>query len=164
MHDSRMIAVVVPPGTCAIEKVSGSRIATPFAPPRPGSTPMMTPRMMPTNMNATFLNVRATRNPWNSASSSAMTLAQAQRGLERPLGQGHQEPHLEDEEECDAVADADRGDFPPCVLAEPAHEAGHEQRRGHVDADPADERHVDGRRYEHAEDQLQRADLDEGFA
>jgi len=28
--------------------VSGSRIATPLAPPRPGSTPMMVPRVMPT--------------------------------------------------------------------------------------------------------------------
>ena len=31
-------------------KVSGSRMATPLAPPRPGSTPMITPRMMPTSM------------------------------------------------------------------------------------------------------------------
>ena len=28
-----------------IVNVSGSRIAMPFAPPRPGSTPMMTPRL-----------------------------------------------------------------------------------------------------------------------
>ena len=28
-------------------KVSGSRIATPLAPPRPGSTPMITPSTMP---------------------------------------------------------------------------------------------------------------------
>ncbi len=28
--------------------VNGSRIATPLAPPRPGSTPMMTPSTMPT--------------------------------------------------------------------------------------------------------------------
>jgi len=33
-----------------IEKVSGSRMATPFAPPRPGSTPMMTPSVMPTTI------------------------------------------------------------------------------------------------------------------
>ncbi len=33
-----------------MEKVSGNRIATPFAPPRPGSTPMSTPSAMPTNM------------------------------------------------------------------------------------------------------------------
>ena len=31
-----------------IVKVSGSRIATPLAPPSPGSTPMMVPSMMPT--------------------------------------------------------------------------------------------------------------------
>ncbi len=33
-----------------IENVSGSRIATPFAPPRPGSTPISTPSVMPTSM------------------------------------------------------------------------------------------------------------------
>ena len=31
MHESRMIAEVAPPGVCAMPKVSGSRIATPFA-------------------------------------------------------------------------------------------------------------------------------------
>ena len=30
-----------------MEKVTGSRIATPLAPPSPGSTPMMVPRRMP---------------------------------------------------------------------------------------------------------------------
>ena len=33
-----------------IEKVRGRRMATPLAPPRPGSTPISTPRKMPTNM------------------------------------------------------------------------------------------------------------------
>ena len=33
-----------------MENVSGSRIATPLAPPRPGSTPMITPSRMPTIM------------------------------------------------------------------------------------------------------------------
>ena len=31
-----------------MEKVSGSRIATPLAPPSPGSTPMIVPSVMPT--------------------------------------------------------------------------------------------------------------------
>ena len=31
-------------------KVSGSRMATPLAPPSPGSTPMITPSMMPISM------------------------------------------------------------------------------------------------------------------
>jgi hypothetical protein len=43
MQDSMMIAE-----TGDIEKVSGRRIATPFAPPKPGSTPMTTPSRTPT--------------------------------------------------------------------------------------------------------------------
>ncbi len=35
-----------------IVKVSGSRIATPLAPPSPGSTPIMTPSTIPMNINA----------------------------------------------------------------------------------------------------------------
>jgi hypothetical protein len=45
MHDSMMIAEVG-----FIEKVSGKRIATPFAPPSPGSTPISTPSRMPITM------------------------------------------------------------------------------------------------------------------
>src|SRR5690349_7878839 len=128
MQESRMIAEVVPPGDCAMEKVSGSRIATPFAPPSPGSTPMITPRMMPTSISATFLNVRATRKPPNSASISCMPSAQPEERLERPLRQRHLEPGLEDEEEEHARPDGHRNDLPPDVLAQPAHEEGDEQR------------------------------------
>ena len=45
MQDSRMMADVGD-----MLKVSGSRIATPLAPPRPGSTPMMTPSTIPITM------------------------------------------------------------------------------------------------------------------
>jgi hypothetical protein len=45
MQDSMMIAEVGD-----IENVSGSRIATPLAPPSPGRTPMMTPSMIPTSI------------------------------------------------------------------------------------------------------------------
>ena len=55
-----------------IVKVSGSRIATPLAPPRPGSTPISTPRMMPTNIRPMFIGVRMTPKPCMSALSSAM--------------------------------------------------------------------------------------------
>jgi hypothetical protein len=73
MQESRMIAEVVPPWCCAIEKVSGSRMATPFAPPRPGSTPMITPRMMPTNISSTFFALSAMAKPWISDWISSMT-------------------------------------------------------------------------------------------
>src|ERR1700716_2862949 len=164
MHESRMIAEVVPPGDCAIEKVSGSRMATPLAPPRPGNTPMITPSTMPTNISAMFLKVRATTKPCSSDWISSIRLAQAQQGLERPLRQRHLEPVFEDQEEDHAVADADRRDLPPRVLAQPAHEEGDEHRRGDVDAGPADEPDIDGGRHQHAEDQLERLHLDEGLA
>ena len=44
-------------------KVSGSRIATPLAPPRPGSTPMMTPSMMPTSISQEVDGCRTTPKP-----------------------------------------------------------------------------------------------------
>jgi hypothetical protein len=58
MQDSMMIAEVGD-----MENVSGSRIATPLAPPRPGSTPMMTPSMMPTSMTKRLNGWRTTLKP-----------------------------------------------------------------------------------------------------
>src|SRR5437868_15542550 len=97
MQESMMIAEVG-----GIVNVSGSRIATPFAPPRPGSTPMITPSTMPTNMKAMFFRLSATMKPcardWIS-SINARASAHAEKTLERTLGQRHQEPDLEDQEE-----------------------------------------------------------------
>jgi len=67
MQESRMIAEVAPPGCCAMPKVSGSRMATPLAPPRPGSTPMITPRITPVNMSAMFFSDIATPKPCANA-------------------------------------------------------------------------------------------------
>src|SRR5688572_27497754 len=112
MQESRMIAEVAPPGCCAIEKVSGSRIATPFAPPRPGSTPMMTPRMMPANISIRLNQVRATAKPPISELISFMgaRLFEAEQGFDRPLRKRDLEPDLEHQEEDHhhAHADGDR--------------------------------------------------------
>src|SRR6266704_1313359 len=103
MQESMMMAEVG-----FIENVSGSRIATPFAPPSPGSTPMITPRTMPTNISARFLNVSATAKPWisdwiSSISSAKQASIQSEQGFNRSLGQRHLEPDLENHEESDAV-------------------------------------------------------------
>ena len=58
MHDSMMMAEVG-----GIVKVRGSRIATPLAPPRPGSTPMITPSRMPTSIKARLYQDNATLKP-----------------------------------------------------------------------------------------------------
>ena len=46
-----------------IVKVSGSRMATPLAPPSPGSTPMIVPRVMPTTATNRLNGVTATWKP-----------------------------------------------------------------------------------------------------
>jgi hypothetical protein len=58
MQDSMMIAEVGD-----MENVSGSKMATPLAPPRPGSTPMMTPSMMPTSITSKLNGSRTTAKP-----------------------------------------------------------------------------------------------------
>ncbi len=44
-------------------KVSGSRIATPFGPPRPGSTPTKMPSTSPTIISASVFQVSSTAKP-----------------------------------------------------------------------------------------------------
>src|SRR6266576_3477489 len=135
-----MIAEVVPPGCCAIENVRGRRMATPIAPPRPGSTPMIMPRMTPTNISSRLSGDSATPNPCISALISstqpsfpalcrranppAQRSIEPQCGLERPLGKGHREPCFEDQEKCDADTYRDRRDLDPRVLAQVPHEVG----------------------------------------
>src|SRR3954470_17839111 len=165
MQESRMIAEVVPPGLCAIENESGNRIATPFAPPRPGSTPMITPSTMPTNISARFFKLSATMKPcikdWIS-SITARPSAQAQQILERPLRQRDEEPDFENQEKHRHGADADDCDLPPGVLAEPAHEEGDEHHRGDVDPGPHDQAHVQCGWHQHRQHQLELLPLDEG--
>src|SRR5688572_15006534 len=112
MQDSRMIAEVAPPGVCAMPKVSGSRMATPLAPPRPGSTPMITPRITPVNMSAMLVGVSTTPKPcindWISSTS-----VQSEPGFHDALGQRHLEPDLEDHVEHHDRDQADRDHLPP---------------------------------------------------
>src|SRR5581483_1852816 len=71
MQDSMMIAEVG-----GIGNVSGSRIATPLAPPRPGRTPMMTPSRMPTIIRARLYQDKATSKPPISEAISSTSTPQ----------------------------------------------------------------------------------------
>src|SRR3970282_2169317 len=128
-----MTAEVAPPGVCAMPKVSGSRMATPLAPPSPGSTPMIRPRSTPGNISATVGGVSATPKPGISAVISPMSVrrpsVQSDPGFHRALGQGHLEPHLEDQVEAHHGGEAHKRHPPPRVLAKPAHEEADEQHR-----------------------------------
>src|SRR3954471_16292225 len=106
MQESRMMAEVAPPGVCAMLKVSGSRMATPLGPARPGSTPMITPRITAGNINSRVVNESATAQPWARAWISA-TSVQPEESFDGTLGQRHQEPALEDQEQRHRGAGAD---------------------------------------------------------
>src|SRR4029450_13097590 len=102
MHDSMMIADVG-----GIENVSGSRMATPLAPPRPGSTPMSTPSRMPTSMKTRFFQVRATAKPCIRLPMSSNMASEAEHVFDRPLWKRHEEPDFEQHEDRHRHADAD---------------------------------------------------------
>src|SRR6267378_1591061 len=169
MHESRMIAEGVPPGCCAIEKVRGSRMATPFAPPRPGSTPMMIPRMTPTNISSRLSGDSATPNPCVSALISSTqpplgadgsvhrhrALVEPQCSLERPFGKRHREPYFEYQEKRDADAYRDRHDLDPGVFAQVPHEVGDIERGGDVETQRRDHRDIHDRRHENRQYFLQ---------
>ena len=57
-----------------IENVSGSRIATPLAPPRPGSTPMTTPSRMPTIITPMLNGSRTVAKPFIKLPISSISI------------------------------------------------------------------------------------------
>src|SRR5512133_1933015 len=82
MHDSITMADVG-----SIVKVSGSRMATPFGPPRPGSTPTKMPSTRPTTISAMILHVISTAKPCSSKPKASIRSVRAAEGrFERSLG------------------------------------------------------------------------------
>src|SRR6185295_9607170 len=108
--------------------VSGSRIATPLAPPRPGSTPMITPSTMPIIISTRLVGVSATWNPCRSEASSFIAGAsdQAQECFERTFRQRGPEPDLEHQEQRHRHADRDCGHDPQPMSAMARHEVSEE--------------------------------------
>src|SRR5688572_13563637 len=116
-----------------IVKVSGSRMATPLAPPSPGSTPITVPRRMPTTATNRLNGVTAISNLKKRFSNPTASVPQP--GLERPLRHGHEEPSLENEKRDHGHRDGDDGDGRPPVPADPAHVDGDVEGRGDVEAE-----------------------------
>src|SRR5712671_5922814 len=106
MQESMMIAAVGD-----MEKVSGRRIATPLAPPNPGSTPMMTPSTMPTNISSRLNGWMTTAKPWKRSTKLPIFLrflarfSIAEQRFDGTLGQRDEEPVLEEEEDHERHAD-----------------------------------------------------------
>src|SRR5919206_2243352 len=83
----------------SIVKVRGRRIATPFGPPKPGSTPTKMPSTSPTIMSDRVLKVRRTWNPCQRSSNASIAGPLPPEGrLERPFRHDDVEGDVEDEE------------------------------------------------------------------
>src|SRR6266700_1534395 len=87
----------------SIVKVSGSRIATPFGPPSPGSTPTKMPSTSPTIIKASVFQVSRTakpciKRPKASIYIKSCDLSAAKGRFERPLRHDDVERDIEGHE------------------------------------------------------------------
>src|SRR5581483_505715 len=155
MHESITIAEVG-----FIVNVSGSRIATPFGPPSPGSTPTKMPSTRPTIMSESVFAVSRTSKPWNS-SPSASTL-EPQPGFERAFGHDHVESDIEGDEHRSGEDQAREERFPPRDSPDGAHEARDQQKARHVESQPLREQAEQEGGHEHLQHPPQLVAVDEG--
>src|SRR4051812_35381656 len=113
-------------------KVSGSRMATPFGPPSPGSTPTKMPSTRPTNMSARILKLSRTWKPCSRSPNASMVLVSEHR-FERALWHDHVEGKLERGEHGEGEQDRGQQRFPDRDAADPPHEAGDQQKARHIE-------------------------------
>src|SRR6516225_11229562 len=100
----------------SIVNVSGSRIATPFGPPSPGSTPTKTPSSSPTIISDSVFHVMRTANPCSRRPSASIArssrLAPEQR-FDRSLGHQDVERDIERDEHREREDQAGQQRLPP---------------------------------------------------
>src|SRR5262245_2149086 len=119
----------------SIVKVSGSRMATPFGPPRPGSTPTKMPSTRPSIISARIFQVSRTLKPRRRSPTASIALAAEER-LERPLRHDHVEGDVEGDEHHDDENERGQDRLPPGDPADEDHEAGDEEEARHVEPEP----------------------------
>src|SRR3982750_2865786 len=101
-----------------MRNVSGSRMATPFAPPSPGRTPMIVPSVMPTTAIIRLNGVIAT---WKPPMMFSKPISVAAPGFHGSLRKRDQEPALEHHEGRHRHADRERQGGQPRMPPDPAH-------------------------------------------
>src|SRR5690242_6080149 len=106
MHDSITMADVG-----SIVNVSGSRMATPLGPPRPGSTPTKMPSTSPTIIKASVFEVSRNAKPCRSSPKASLELVPEQC-FERPLGHDDVERDVEGNEHGHGEHEAREQRFP----------------------------------------------------
>src|SRR5215475_10091213 len=119
----------------SIVKVSGSRIATPFGPPRPGSTPTKMPSTSPTIISASVFQVRSTVKPCSSRPKASIALIPEER-LERTLRHDDVEGDVEGDEHGEREQQRREQRLPQRDAADDRHETGDQQEAGDVEPEP----------------------------
>src|SRR5882724_2758804 len=113
-------------------KVSGSRIATPFGPPRPGSTPTKMPSTSPTIISASVFHVRSTAKPSIKRPKASMldpvSLSAPEGRFERPLRHDDVEGDVESHEHRRGEHQGGEQRFPQRDLADQPHEDRDQQK------------------------------------
>src|SRR6476660_2385272 len=123
MQDSITIAEVG-----SMVKVSGSRIATPFGPPRPGSTPTKMPSTSPTIISAIVFHVSRTAKPCSKRPrASILVPLTSECRFERPLRHDDVEGDVEGDQHGRREQESGEQRLPKRALADQAHEARDQQ-------------------------------------
>src|SRR3954462_12700001 len=123
MQDSITIAEVG-----SIVKVSGSRIATPLGPPRPGSTPTKMPSTRPTIIKSSVFHVSRTAKPCTSRPKASIIfgpvdLLVAEGRFKRPLRHDDIKGDIERHEHYRGEDQGGQQRLPQRDLADHPHEA-----------------------------------------
>src|SRR6516225_241992 len=145
-------------------KVSGSRMATPFGPPSPGSTPTKMPSTSPTIISASVFQVSRTPKPCKRRPKASIVFLEAEGRFQRSLRHDHVEGELESDEHRKRKEECGQKRFPPGDAADENHEAGNEQEAREIEPQPLREKAIQQRGDEHLHDAPQLIAGDEGAA
>src|SRR5262249_14069267 len=138
----------------SIVKVSGSRIATPFGPPRPGSTPTKMPSTSPTIISTSVFQVRSTVKPCSSRPKASIALIPEER-LERSLRHDDVEGDVEGDEHGEREQQRRKQRLPQRDAADDRHETGDQQEVCAVEPEPLGEKAEQYGRHEYLHDPAQ---------
>src|SRR5258705_2402513 len=106
-------------------KVRARRIATPFGPTRPGSTPTKMPSTSPTIIRASIFHVIRTAKPCSKRPKASMAIFLVTEGrFERALRHDNVEGYVEGDEHDRGEDERCEQRFPQRDLADRSHEAG----------------------------------------
>src|SRR3989304_2461364 len=148
-------------------KVTGMRMATPFAPPRPGKTPTMVPTKSPATNTRMLNGVRAIPRPatrlYNASMPPSPPRLEPEEILQPPLGQRDQKELVEHKIAGQGKQDGDGQHGYPAMPSDPPHVYGEVQAGRQVEADELCEEHHDGGGDRHVENRPETTRADEGF-